>query len=277
MPEGPEIRRVRDRLAGVLVGERAEQIRFHLPALQSWNGRFHRVRIVDVEAHGKALITHLDNGYSIYSHNQLYGRWLITEPGELPSTRRQLRLAIETDRAWALLYSASDIEVWPSSRLCDHPFLKRLGPDLLDSATTLGTVLDRLLSSSFSGRQLGSLLTDQSFVAGLGNYLRCEILHCAGLHPRIRPGELPPGRLMALAARMLQLSRQSYRTGGITNDLARAEALRERGAGFEELRFHVFRREGLPCYRCGTPIVKERQGSQACYLCPECQQQQPGR
>lgn len=271
MPEGPEIRRIRDRLAAALEGRRAQRIEFHLPALERWNGRFDGVRISSLESHGKALLTHLENDYSIYSHNQLYGRWVITRPGELPRSRRQLRLAIHTDEAWALLYSASDIEVWLTDELGQHPFLKKLGPDVLDSATTLETLVNRLLARPFHGRRLGLLLTDQSFVAGLGNYLRCEILHCAGLHPRMRPRDLSIGGLMALAGRILQLSRQSYRTGGITNDLERAERLAAQGAPFEEYRFHVFRRAGLPCYRCGETIVLEKQGGQACYFCPGCQ------
>lgn len=271
MPEGPEIRRLRDRLAKVLAGRVALRIRFHLPALQRWNGRFDGVRVATIESRGKALLIHLGNEYSLYSHNQLYGRWEVVPPGKRPETRRQLRLAIEVPEAWALLYSASEIQVWPTGRLHRHPFLARLGPDVLDESLTLEKLLGRLASPRFRNRRLGSLLTDQSFVAGLGNYLRCEILHCAGLHPDLRPADLPMGRLVALAGRMLQLPRQSYRTGGITNDLERARRLEREGADFEEYRFHVFRREGLPCYRCGTPIVKERRGGQVCYFCPRCQ------
>ena len=272
MPEGPEIRRLRDRLANSLAGQIASRIHFHLPSLAEWNGRFDGVRIADIESRGKALLIHLGNEYSLYSHNQLYGRWEVVTPGNLPDTRRQLRLAIEVPEAWALLYSASDIQVWPTDELPGHPFLSRLGPDVLDESLTLERVLGRLASPRFRNRRLGSLLTDQSFVAGLGNYLRCEILHCAGLHPDLRPADLPMGRLVALAGRMLQLPRQSYRTGGITNDLERAKKLEKAGASFEEYRFHVFRREGLPCYHCGTPIVKERRGGQVCYLCPRCQE-----
>jgi endonuclease-8 len=271
LPEGPEIRRVRDRLSAALVGKRAKRIHFSLPALQKWNGRLDGSRISHIESQGKALLTHLDNDYSIYSHNQLYGRWQVVAPGDSPATRRQLRLAIHTDSAWALLYSASDIAVWRTDELCHHPFLKKLGPDVLDSATTPEVVLNRLLLPGFRNRRLGNLLNDQSFVAGLGNYLRCEILHCAGLHPRTRPRELGMGALMALAGRMLQLPRQSYHTDGITNDMQRAQRLEAEGQAFESYRFHVFRRAGQPCYRCGTTIVKEPQGGQVCYLCPRCQ------
>ncbi len=271
MPEGPEIRRARDELAAAIEGRIARQVRFHLPALAAWNGRLDDRQVTAVECRGKAMLTHFDNGLSIYSHNQLYGRWLVVPAGRPPQTRRQLRLAIHGNDSWALLYSASDIEVWPRKKLPEHPFLKKLGPDVLDMATTPHMILERLRSPRFRGRQLGTFLTDQSFVAGLGNYLRCEILHCGGLHPAARPRELDDGRLQRLAADLLRLPRQSYGTDGITNDLDRARRLMDTGASFEDARFHVFRRAGLPCYRCGTAIIQIKQGGQGCYLCPRCQ------
>ncbi|BAO45652.1 endonuclease VIII [Thiolapillus brandeum] len=271
MPEGPEIRRARDELAAAVEGQTAHRVEFHLPALKSWNGRFDGALVESVICRGKAMISRFSNGLSIYSHNQLYGRWMMVPPGRLPETRRQLRLAIHCERRWALLYSASDIEVWPSDKLHEHPFLSKLGPDLLAPDTTSGAIFERLESKGFASRSLGGLLTNQSFVAGLGNYLRCEILHWAGLHPKRRPGELTSQALDRLVEGMLQLPRQSYATGGITNDLLRAEKLMQEGAGFEDARFQVFRRAGLPCYRCGETIIHEPQGGQGCYLCPNCQ------
>ncbi len=273
MPEGPEIRRARDTLAAAIEGRIARQVRFHLPTLESWNGRLDGRRIIKVECRGKAMLTHFDNGLSIYSHNQLYGRWVVTPAGEKPDTRRQLRLAIRCDEQQALLYSASDIEVWPAHELAAHPFLRKLGPDVLDEGTNRGLLLERLSDRRFRGRSLGALLTDQGFVAGLGNYLRCEILHVCGLHPARRPRDLDEAGLERLADGILRLCRQSYETGGITNELSRAHALMQAGASFEEARFHVFRRAGLPCYRCNTTIIQIRQGGQGCYLCPDCQSQ----
>lgn len=271
MPEGPEIRRTRDRIAALAEGQITDQVRFELPALAHWNGRFDATRVTVVESRGKALLTHFANGYSLYTHNQLYGRWVIVTTGKPPKTRRQLRLAIDTAKGSALLYSASTIELWPTAKLREHPFLARLGPDVLNLTTTRQTLIGRLLNKRFCNRQLGSLLTDQSFLAGLGNYLRCEVLFAAGIHPKQRPGELRSGQLELLVENLLNLPRQSYETGGITNDLKRAEALMAGGASFEEARFQLFRRSEEPCYRCGATIVFERQGGQGCYLCPVCQ------
>ncbi|HIE54030.1 MAG TPA: endonuclease VIII [Chromatiaceae bacterium] len=271
MPEGPEIRILRDRLAEALEGETAIRLEFHLPALQRWKGRFDGCRILRLESRGKALLTHLSSGYSLFSHNQLYGRWYLLPAGESADTKRRLRLAIHTRGHSALLYSASQIEVWPRKELHLHPFLSKLGPDVLDPDTRFDQIRARLLEKPWFRRQLGSLLTNQSFVAGVGNYLRCEILFVAAIHPSQRPCDLDDQHLERLARAILELPRRSYATKGITNELERAQSLMEAGATFEGARFHLYRREGKPCYRCGTAIRFMRRGGQGTYLCPGCQ------
>jgi len=271
VPEGPEIRRARDEIAAVVEGRTTTRVEFYLPGLAPWGRRLSGNKVTAVSSRGKALLTHFANGYSIYSHNQLYGRWMVVAAGEIPDTGRQLRLAIHTDSRSALLYSASNIEVWRTDELQQHPFLKKLGPDVLDERTDLGMVRSRLLSRTYRNRQLGGILTDQGFLAGLGNYLRCEILFAAGLHPRQRPAELGQDQIELLAEQILALPRQSYDTHGVTNDVLRAERLMNSGSSFEQARFQVFRRRGESCYRCGASIIQEQQGGQVCYLCPSCQ------
>ena len=61
-------------------------------------------------------------------------------------------------------------------QLTTHPFLQRVGPDVLDPNLTPEVVKERLLSPRFRNRQFAGLLLDQAFLAGLGNYLRVEIL-----------------------------------------------------------------------------------------------------
>ncbi|MEA3290924.1 MAG: endonuclease VIII, partial [Pseudomonadota bacterium] len=229
------------------------------------------VTVREVESRGKALLVRFDNGLNIYSHNQLYGRWYCGTAGNRPETRRQLRLEIRTAKRSALLYSASSMEVLTDSELGSHRYLCRLGPDLLALGTTPAQIAARLDEPGFRRRQLGGLLTDQSFVAGIGNYLRCEVLFSAGLPPAVRSADLGSAQRLALAREMLRLPRQSYRTGGITNDVDDAERLMASGAPFEAARFKVFRRAGELCRVCGKEIRKASRGGQACYWCPRCQ------
>ena len=72
MPEGPEIKRIADRLSKVLAGNSLEGIYFFSQKLKKYESVLKDAKVEHVETRGKALLTHLDSGHSIYSHNQLY-------------------------------------------------------------------------------------------------------------------------------------------------------------------------------------------------------------
>jgi len=271
MPEGPEIRRAADQVEAALKAHPLVQVHFGLDHLKSRGAALIGSQVTRVDTLGKAMLTRFDNQLTLYTHNQLYGRWA-TGPADLqPDSRRQLRIALITNHSAAFLYSASTIELLNDQQIREHPFLRRLGPDILHPATDQSCLLDRLMRAAFRNRRLGQLLTDQAFVAGLGNYLRCEILFVSGLHPTLRPIDCSREQLASLTGALMELPKRSYRTGGITNDPATAQRLMSSGASFEQARFYLFRRDGLPCYRCGHPIDKIRNAGQTCYYCSRCQ------
>lgn len=271
MPEGPEIRQSADALERQINGKVIDRICFGLDELKKWEPRLTKASIKQVKTFGKAIVITLDNDLNIYSHNQLYGRWQFCSTDNYPQSSRQLRMAIDCQGASALLYSASDIAVLDASGLANHAFLKKVGPDVLHSSTSIDCIASRLKSKTFRNRQLGALLTDQAFVAGLGNYLRCEILYASGLHPKIRASVLTDAQVFRLARAIHDLAHQSYETGGITNNLNCATWLMKQGATFEDSRFYVFRREGMRCYHCGNLIHKSQYNGQAFYHCSICQ------
>ncbi len=269
MPEGPEIRRAADRLAEAVVGAPLRSAWFAFPALKPHEKRL-RGRCIDaIEPHGKALLTHFDHGWTLYSHNQLYGVWKIAAAGERPDSARSLRVALETDDRVVLLYSASDVAMWRTEDLPRHPFLSKLGPDVLDPALSAAAVETRLDDARFRGRALGALLLDQTFLAGMGNYLRSEVLFAARLRPERRPQDLDRSERRALARELLAIPRRSYATRGIAPASGmREDYLTDTPDGF---RFEVFDREGQPCPACGGTIVRREVGTRRLYLCPRCQ------
>jgi endonuclease-8 len=271
MPEGPEIRRAADRVAAVLVGQRMEKVAFGLPRLEPFERRLTGRVVTGVTTRGKAMLTGFDNGLTIYTHNQLYGRWYTVRRPRSPKTSRQLRIELCTPTHRALLYSASDIEVLNDRQLREHPFLRRVGPDILDPALTTESIVERLLDKRFRGRALGSLYLDQAFLAGNGNYLRSEILWVAGIDPARKPAALDRAELKKLAGATLRISRRSYRTRGVTVAPALARSLRSAGMTYAQYRFYVFGREGLPCHRCDTLIERRTMGSRNLFVCPSCQ------
>lgn len=271
MPEGPEIQRAADRLRRAIVDTPLLGVEFGLPGLKGHEAALAASRVSAIETRGKAMLTHFACGLSVYSHNQLYGVWRIAKPGQVPNTTRSLRFAVHGQRRSILLYSASDIAVLDAVGRGQHPFLSRLGPDVLDPALDLTQVLARLKDPRYARRRLTGLLLDQGFFAGIGNYLRSEIAFVAGIDPRRRPCDLDEAARDRLAAAILSVCRQAYEHRGVTNDLDRAAALKALGWRYEARRFHVFGRDGLPCHRCGTTIERHDDGRRW-YGCPSCQQ-----
>ena len=271
MPEGPEIRLAADKVAAVLVDETIESVSFGLPKLRRYEKRLAGNTVTAVDTRGKAMLTRFDNGLTLYSHNQLYGRWYTVRRPRMPKTDRQLRVELTTPTHKALLYSASDIDVLDEAGLAKHPFLNRVGPDILDRHLSADAIVERLQDPAFRKRALGSLYLDQAFLAGNGNYLRSEILWCAGLEPNLKPASLTGSQLSALAGETLRIARRSYRTRGVIVAPALAAELKAAGQPYGRYRFYVFGREGLPCRRCDTPIERRSMGSRNLFTCPGCQ------
>ncbi len=271
MPEGPEIRRAADQIARALVNRAVTDLFFAFEHLKPYEARLRGERVTTVQSRGKALLIRFESPLCIYSHNQLYGKWFIRAAQSYPATNRQLRLAIHNAQRSALLYSASDIEVLTDDDVPRHPFLSKLGPDVLDEQVLAADIAARFLERRFQRRGLPTLLLDQHFLCGLGNYLRSEVLFVARVHPTLRPVDCTPDQITQLAQGAIAISRQSYQTGGITNNLEHAMQLKQQGIKRSAYRHYVFGRDRQPCFSCGTPIVKDTLGGRRLYYCPTCQ------
>ena len=271
MPEGPEIRREADRLARVLVDQPLERVWCRFPGVNKRARSLKSAGVSSVRSWGKALLTGFSDGRTIYSHNQLYGRWYIVRRDQLPATNRTLRVAIHTATQSALLYSASDIEVLTPETLPLQKYLARLGPDALDDRVHWRDIVALLESPQFRRRTLAALYLDQGFVAGIGNYLRSEILFEARANPFDRPCDLTRGQLGRLARATLDLTRQSLATAGITNKPSRVARARRAGLSRRHYRFAIFDRQGEACFGCKNPVQRLDVSGRRIYMCITCQ------
>ena len=271
MPEGPEIRLAADKIAKVIEGKQIDDIEVGLPHLHQGAERLKGHTVSHVETRGKAMLIHFNNQLSIYSHNQLYGVWMTAKRGEMPNTKRSLRLALHTAEQSALLYSASDIGIYQLKELDEHPFLRKIGPDILQPNLTWPTIRDRLLSKRFCNRSVSALYLDQHYIAGIGNYLRSEILFAAGIHPDYKPKQLSEKQVAELAKQTLLISKRAYETKGHTVPNALAKKLAKTKGSYESVRFMAFNREEQPCRQCVSPIVKAQRNGRRIYWCEICQ------
>lgn len=269
MPEGPETHRQAQKLRDLLLHQ-IPVLGVEYPALQGPLSLLQGQRVTAVEAKGKAFLIEFESRQTLYAHMQLYGRWQMVRTGHLPKTNRQLRLRLGTTSGDALLYSATDLLVLSPAQRSTHPYLSRLGPDLLAPESSPQILYRQLLDRRFSGRQLSGLLLDQSFWAGPGNYLRSEILFCAGLTPQTRPKDLTPlaGERLAFVAQ--GLARRSLLTGGLTQHPLNVQPLKAQKVPRRQYRHWVFGRAQQPCGLCGQAIVKEDWNGRRLYRCSGC-------
>lgn len=271
MPEGPEMFRQARLIEQALGAAPLREVWFDFEHLRPRGERLVGQPLAAVETLGKALLLKFSDGTTIYTHNQLYGRWMFASPDRRPDTNRSLRLALSTDSASALLYSASEIELIEPGDRNEHPFLARAGLDLLSSGADVDTVQTWIERPEFARRSLGALLLDQGFLAGVGNYLRSEILFVAGLDPAARIGRLDVGARRRLARAAHRLMWRSVETGGVTNDPDRVAALKRAGWARRDYRHFVFGREGQACLACNGPIERSVVAGRRLYRCRHCQ------
>jgi endonuclease-8 len=270
MPEGPEIHREADAIRSAIGGDESVYVYFYHNHLKEFEKELTGRKITSVQARGKGMIISFGDNSNIYSHNQLYGKWMIRDAGNYPNTNRQLRLEIQTAQKSAQLYSASEIDVLDAASLEEHPYLKSLGPDILGEISVV-EIVERAKSDEFKRRSFATLLLDQHFLGGVGNYLRTEFLFFAGIHPDKRPVDLSDEELKSFGETVLTITHRTYQTGGITLDEERVDKLKKLGKKRKTYRFYAFNREGETCHFCGNPIKKIQKSGRRLYLCPQCQ------
>jgi endonuclease-8 len=271
MPEGPEIRRAADRVRRAVAGRPTNEVWFAFDQLDVWARELTGRVVATVEPRGKAMLTRFEGGVNVYSHNQLYGTWRVTRAGNEPRTRRSRRFVIHNDTWSAWLLSASDIVVLRDEELAAHPYLAKLGPDPLAGEADAAEVAAQAASPRFHRRRLAGTLLDQSFVAGLGNYLRSEILFEAALHPALRPKDLDDEALQRLGRATVTMLDRGYRQAGVTVPGELMRAMKADGHPKRAYRHYVFGRAGCACRTCGDTIVREMHAGRRLYRCPSCQ------
>jgi endonuclease-8 len=258
MPEGDTIHRTAATLARVLEGRRIERARCPRGELDAASLVGRAVRAV--EARGKNVLMHLDDGRALRSHMRMTGSWHVYAHGERWwKAPRGARVVIETTTHVVVCFHAPVLALLPRGG-AGEPALRALGPDLLAPDFDPGEAARRLRDAP--ELPIGVALLRQSLVAGIGNVYKSEALFLARVDPFARVGGLTDDAL----ARVLAIARAELRANlrGYPRDTRRD------GSG---IRTWVYGRRGEPCACCGGRVEMQRQGAAArsTYFCRACQ------
>ena len=141
----------------------------------------------------------------------------------------------------------------------------RLGPEPLGDGFSSAA-----LARAFAKRRVAvkAALLDQKVVAGVGNIYADEALFRARIHPLRPANRLKPAQVAALRdAVVASLEAGIAAKGATIDDFRHPDGVQ---GSFQD-QFLVHLREGEPCGRCGTAVVKLRAAGRGTYVCPRCQ------
>ncbi len=263
MPEGHTIHRLAKDHTPLLVGRPV--------AMASPQGRFATGaelltgRVVErIDAYGKHLFYGFEGELLLHVHLGLYGKWQ-GGAGPAPEPRGALRLRMTTEQVWLDLRGPTACVVMsPPDR---DAVVARLGPDPLRRDADPERAWARITKSR---RAVGELLMDQKVLCGIGNVYRAEVLFRAGLSP-FRPGnEVPRALWDPMWEDLRALLRAGVRQRRIITT-EREDRGRRTGTPTRGDAHYVYRRQGLPCRRCGTAVRTEVMVGRNLFWCPVCQ------
>ena len=261
MPEGHTIHRAAAAHRALMAG--------HEVAVSSPQGRFaDGAAVLDghvldgVEAHGKHLFYRWATGDLLHVHLGLFGKFRqhVGDPPE-PRPTTRLRMAVPA--------GAVDLTGPTACALMDEGglerLLARLGPDPLRADADPERFVARVLRSR---APIGTLLMDQSVIAGVGNVYRAESLFVRGIHPSREGRSLSPQEALGLWETVRDMLRDGVKRGRIiTTDAKELGIPRSRMTRAD--RTYVYRQDA--CRRCGGPVERWVVAGRNAFACPACQ------
>lgn len=223
MPEGPELAHSRDRLKRLIegravidfkAGPAGRYLKTAPVGLPGFLTSKHRVE--EVGTHGKFMWWAFDTGWYLHCTYGMSGGWF-TSPSKhtaavveyngsgVPITRDSQHLFFNDPRHFGTLkFVKGEAEHLKK--------LRTLGPCILSSQVTPEIFASRMLGKP--QRTLAEILMDQSCVAGVGNYLRAEILFDCKIDPWKKVKDLTALEYVKLREASINIAKASYESQG---------------------------------------------------------------
>lgn len=272
MPELPEVETVRRTLYDKVVGRRIERVeiltprQIYHPDPESFRLELEGARFTEIDRRGKWLLFRL-GPVTLIGHLRMSGRLYICSPEREMDKHTHLIFHLE---------GGSQLRYEDQRKFGGFHLLGPAGEGMPPGLVTLGPeplsdqFSPEVLASKLAGKRspIKAALLDQSVVAGLGNIYVDEALFCASVHPERQAASLSAAEIRRLHDCCRKVLETAIAKRGTTFSLYFAGD-ETPGDMYDEL--NVFDRTGLPCPRCGTPILKLAVAQRGTHICPSCQ------
>lgn len=260
MPEGHTIHRIaRDHqrlFMGQTLSVTSPQGRF-----QTGAKKLNRKCLQRIEAHGKHLFYEWENS-TLHVHLGLYGKFR-KHRNPPPEPRGAVRLRVVGEHDAFDLNGPNRCELVTAKQR--QAIQARLGPDPLRRDADPEQVWQRV---SRSKAPIGTLLLNQSVLAGVGNVYRAEVLFILKIAPE-RPGNsLSREEFDALWETLVELMQYGVKYNRIITADPKTTG-KTRGRMNQSQRLLIYKKQSCP--ECGSEVENWELGSRTIYSCTLCQ------
>jgi formamidopyrimidine-DNA glycosylase len=287
MPELPEVETVKVGLSRLLPGQQVVSVDFDWPksfpnAEADVEQFLIGAKVAKVDRRAKVLLIELSSKYSLVVHLKMTGQLVFRGEsqrfgaghpsaslvGKLPD--KSTRVTISFADGSQLFFNDQRKFGWmrllPTAEVVNLDFFQKVGPEPLAADFNWQALKERLLRRK--NTNVKAALLDQTVVAGIGNIYADESLWGAKIHPLTIVRELNDSQFKKLYESMTGVLKLAISKGGST-DKNYVDAEGKKGSYLSFAK--VFRKEGQPCPRCGTTIIKTRVAGRGTHLCSHCQ------
>ncbi|MCC6944475.1 MAG: bifunctional DNA-formamidopyrimidine glycosylase/DNA-(apurinic or apyrimidinic site) lyase [Thermomicrobiales bacterium] len=274
MPELPEVETVRLGLLPTVTGRTIRSVEpVDFPGvLGDWsveeaNARLSGRAVTGITRRGKYLLFNLDDGNGLIVHLRMTGVLTLDERSSPFPRFHRLTIRLDGDHDLRFADQRKFGRVIPATTDTIAALDRKLGPEPLSREFT-----PEALGTAIRARKapVKALLLDQTVVAGLGNIYVDEALFRAGIHPAAPGASIAPDRIAPLHAAIQDVLSAGIEHRGTSFSSFR-NAYGDKGSNQDHLAVYGRGKAGLPCVRCGTPLVRISLGGRGTSYCPMCQ------
>jgi formamidopyrimidine-DNA glycosylase len=220
--------------------------------------------IASVGRRGKHIVIGLGDRGDLVIHLRMSGRLRLHRS---EAEKKHTRLILHLDTGDAVYF----VNPRRLGTVTHYPggFLPGLGAEPLDASFDQRTLAE-MASKSRSPIKL--FLLDQRKIAGVGNIYASEALWRSGISPQRPASSLNLDEISRLHKTIVSVLHDAIDGQGTTLGTSVSDyhpSVGESGAFQSHL--SVYGRESEPCERCGTAIVRLKQGGRSTYCCTQCQ------
>jgi len=300
MPELPEVEVVRAGLQPAVTDAQVtgveifdeRSLRRHLPATGSFAEQLTGRRILAAVRRGKFLWLPLDSGRALVIHLGMSGQVLLRTPGAALDRMLRIRLTLEHPTHGELWVNFVDQRIFgsmavdtmgPTADGFSGGYAGTSEPDAawqLRIPSQVAHIARDPMDPSFSSTDfiaalarkntgIKRALLDQNLISGIGNIYADEALFAARIHYEQPAVSLSRAKATALLAGVRTILQRALAEGGTSFD---AQYVNVNGqSGYFAHSLEAYGRQGTPCSRCGTLIVREQFMNRGSHFCPRCQ------